>query len=328
MIRKILLGAAILLFLAASPRVFVSLSPGLAEADAPKDQEGSKDHPLLRRYEGATIARYDHKEYDEYTLPLGKFAGDKFSKTTQLEGDVTRLVYVIPQGRSTLEVMRNYEKEQKANGYTSLLAASGPEADRIQFSASPKFDRASGKDGQFRLSVWKGSRKEGEVHVVLFALESSFGDPIMRVDKAQTLLYADVIVQKPMEADKLVGAREMADQIAETGRVALYGIYFDVNKTDLKPESEPTLEEMAKLLKAQPALKLLVVGHTDNVGTLASNMDLSQRRAQAVVNTLVSKHTIAKERLTPLGVAFAAPVAPNKTEEGRAKNRRVELVEQ
>ena len=241
---------------------------------------------------------------------------------------MTSLVYVIPKGRSTLEVMRNYEKEQKTNGYTSLLAASGSEADRIQYSNNPKFDRAIGKDGQFRLGVWKGTRKEGAVHIVLFAVESAFGDPIMHVEKGQTLLFADVIVQKTMEADKLVGAKEMADQIAETGRVALYGILFDTNKTDIKPESEPTLDEMAKLMKSQPALKLLVVGHTDNVGTFASNMDLSQRRAQAVVNTLVSKYAIAKDRLTPYGVAFAAPIAPNKTEEGRAKNRRVELVEQ
>ena len=328
MVGRIITCAALLMLLIADPWVFVRLSGDIAEADAPKDSEGSKDHPLLRRYEGAMIVKYDHKEYDAYALPVGKFAGDTFSKSTQLEGDLTRLVYVIPKGRSTLEVMRNYEKEQKENGYTSLLAASGSEADRIQFSTNPKFDRSYGKDGQFRLSVWKGTRKEGQVHIVLFAVESLFGDPLMSVEKGQTLLYADVIVQKTMEADKLIGAREMADQIAETGRVALYGIYFDVNKTDIKPESEPTLEEMAKLLKSQPGLKLLVVGHTDNVGTLPSNMDLSQRRAQAVVNMLVSKHAIAKERLTSLGVAFAAPVAPNKTEEGRAKNRRVELVEQ
>lgn len=315
------------LLVAAGLWILVGVPAGLAAGEATQDREGSKDHSLLRRYEGASIVEYDHKEYDQYTVPLGKFVGDKFSKATQLEGDVTRLVYAIPKGRSTLEVMRNYEKEQKANGYTSLLAASGSEADRIQYSANPKFDRAYGKEGQFRLSVWKGTRKEGEVHIVLFAVESLFGDSVMRVERGQTLLFADVIVQKPMEADKLVGAKEMADQIAEVGRVALYGIYFDTNKTDIKPESEPTLEEIAKLLKSQPTLNLLVVGHTDNVGTFASNMDLSQRRAQAVVNTLTSKHGVANERLTPVGDSFSAPVASNKTEEGRAKNRRVELVE-
>jgi outer membrane protein OmpA-like peptidoglycan-associated protein len=120
----------------------------------------------------------------------------------------------------------------------------------------------------------------------------------------------------------------MATTISDTGRVALYGIYFDSNKDEVKPESDPTLQEIAKLLKNQFSLKLLVVGHTDNVGTFPSNMDLSQRRAQAVVNTLVSKYTIAKDRLTPFGVSFGALVASNKTDEGRAKNRLVELVEQ
>ena len=125
-----------------------------------------------------------------------------------------------------------------------------------------------------------------------------------------------------------VAADEMASLISDTGRVAVYGIYFDVNKTELKPESEPTLHEMVQLMKSQSSLKLLVVGHTDNVGAFACNMDLSQRRAQSVVDTLISKHAVAKDRLIPIGVSFAAPVASNKTEEGRSKNRRVELVEQ
>src|SRR6185437_1164681 len=109
---------------------------------------------------------------------------------------------------------------------------------------------------------------------------------------------------KPME-NKLskVVADEMASLISDTGRVAVYGIYFDVNKTELKPESEPTLQEMVQLMKNQSSLKLLVVGHTDNVGAFASNMDLSQRRAQSVVDTLVSKHAVAKDRLIPIGVS-------------------------
>jgi OOP family OmpA-OmpF porin len=89
----------------------------------------------------------------------------------------------------------------------------------------------------------------------------------------------------------------------------------------------PTLEEIAKLLKGDPALRLLVVGHTDNVGTFEFNMDLSQRRSASVVQTLTSKFGIDAKRLTAVGVSFASPVASNKSEEGRAKNRRVQLVE-
>jgi outer membrane protein OmpA-like peptidoglycan-associated protein len=123
-----------------------------------------------------------------------------------------------------------------------------------------------------------------------------------------------------------VKAAEMAEKIDASGRIALYGILFDFNKTDLKPESKPTLDQIAKLLAEDPTLKLLVVGHTDNVGAFEFNRDLSARRAATVVAELKSKYGIAKERLFPFGVSFASPIASNSTEEGRAKNRRVELV--
>jgi outer membrane protein OmpA-like peptidoglycan-associated protein len=124
-----------------------------------------------------------------------------------------------------------------------------------------------------------------------------------------------------------VSAGEMASGIAAAGSVALYGILFDTRSAVVKPESMPTLEEVAKLLKTQPTLRLLVVGHTDNVGTFEFNMDLSQRRAASVVQILTSKLGIDPKRLMPVGVSFASPVATNRTEEGRSKNRRVQLVE-
>jgi outer membrane protein OmpA-like peptidoglycan-associated protein len=119
----------------------------------------------------------------------------------------------------------------------------------------------------------------------------------------------------------------MAEQISASGSIALYGIYFDTNKTELKAESSLTLEQIAKLLRDDSTLKLLVVGHTDNVGTLLYNMELSSRRAAAVVAALTADYAINANRLTPVGVAYASPVASNHTEEGRAQNRRVELVE-
>jgi OmpA-OmpF porin, OOP family len=110
------------------------------------------------------------------------------------------------------------------------------------------------------------------------------------------------------------------------GHIALYGIYFDTDKTDIKPESAPTLTEIAALLKQDARLTLFVVGHTDNVGGDDYNMDLSRRRATSVVTALTSQHGVDPKRLKPAGVGLLAPVAANHTEEGRAKNRRVELV--
>lgn len=119
---------------------------------------------------------------------------------------------------------------------------------------------------------------------------------------------------------------EMAHALASDGKIALYGIYFDSSKAEVKPTSEDTLVQIGKLMKENAQMKLLVVGHTDNNGAFSSNIDLSQKRAAAVVKALVERHGVKKDRLTPVGVSFAAPVGSNSTEEGRAKNRRVELV--
>jgi outer membrane protein OmpA-like peptidoglycan-associated protein len=125
-----------------------------------------------------------------------------------------------------------------------------------------------------------------------------------------------------------VSASDMSKAITSTGRVALYGILFDTAKADIKAESKPALQEIAKLLKTEPALKLRVVGHTDNQGNLQSNIVLSKQRAEAVNAALASQHGIAASRLAAFGVADLAPVASNADEAGRGKNRRVELVPQ
>ena len=115
--------------------------------------------------------------------------------------------------------------------------------------------------------------------------------------------------------------------ISTSGSIALYGIYFDTGKADIKPESAETLKQIAALLSENKNLKLLVVGHTDTAGTFAYNMDLSSRRAASVTKELTAKYGAPADRLTPVGVSYACPVAPNTTEDGRAKNRRVALVE-
>ncbi len=145
--------------------------------------------------------------------------------------------------------------------------------------------------------------------------------------KGRTFAMVLVMENKPREQHMVsVKAEDMQSAIANTGRVTLYGIYFDTDKTDVKPESAPTLEQISKLLKDNPQLKLLVVGHTDNVGEFAYNINLSTRRAESVVQALKTHYGIEAGRLRGYGVGMVAPAAANDTEEGRAKNRRVELV--
>jgi OOP family OmpA-OmpF porin len=141
--------------------------------------------------------------------------------------------------------------------------------------------------------------------------------------------YILTIVEKAGMAQDIVGnAGAFANDLKTTGHVAVEGIYFETGKSALKPESAHAIAEVAKLLKKDAGLKLYVVGHTDNVGALEANMKLSQDRALSVVQTLVRTHGLEAARLKAYGDGPYAPVASNDSEEGRAKNRRVELVKQ
>jgi outer membrane protein OmpA-like peptidoglycan-associated protein len=140
--------------------------------------------------------------------------------------------------------------------------------------------------------------------------------------------YQYTIIQKgDMAQDIEANAEVFSNDIRTTGHAAVYGIYFDTGKFNIKPESAQAIAEITKLLKSDPGLKIHVVGHTDNVGGVESNIKLSQSRAESVVQAL-RNNGIASGRLKAFGCGQFAPVMSNKNEDGRAKNRRVELVEQ
>jgi OOP family OmpA-OmpF porin len=338
----------------------------MPDAVIPKtDKKGSKDSPLLKRYEGSVIVAYESKAFDELTLPLSpleevpdkttrqnnKLRAPKTKKT--LEGRYTRLVYVTPAERSPLEVLRNYEDEIKSKGGKVLFTCKGAECggdpersigggggDSSLAMYLYPIERVSDENftagncaqtehiNDQRYAVAELPSANAHVSVLTYTIIAPGERHYCKALNDRTVAVVDIIEEKAREAKMVtVDAGEMASAISNTGRVALYGIYFEFNKADLKPESDPTLEQIAKLLKGSPALKVLIVGHTDNIGTFAFNTDLSQRRAAAVVTALTTRFSIGKDRLTPVGVSFASPVAPNTTDEGRAKNRRVELVE-
>jgi len=139
--------------------------------------------------------------------------------------------------------------------------------------------------------------------------------------------YRLTIVEKTaLEQEVVADPKAWLSDIRATGHAAVYGIHFDTDSAVIKPESEEALKAIAALLKSDAALKLYVVGHTDMVGKLDYNMDLSARRAQSVVDALVGKHGIAAPRLVAKGVGPLCPVGTNVTEEGRTLNRRVDLV--
>ena len=138
-----------------------------------------------------------------------------------------------------------------------------------------------------------------------------------------------VVVETQLTQQVTANAKALYDGLSQTGHAAVYGILFDTGKADLKPSSAAALKEIVKLLQQEPTLKVYVVGHTDNVGDVASNLDLSRRRAAAVVQALVTEYGISPKIIDSFGAGPYSPVASNdKEENGRSLNRRVELVKQ
>jgi outer membrane protein OmpA-like peptidoglycan-associated protein len=305
------------------------------------DSPDTADHPLVSRYSESFIDGQQVLNYAGYTLPLGPAVTDSEgrrvpSEQLSLEGKVTRTLYRGPQGRTTLEILRNYQVALESAGFTTLYSCAGEECGRLfhwlfyhereQRILSTKTS-ASAFDIPQKLHYLaaKGSVGNRTVHVsVLVAFDAGFS----KLSK-QPVTLVEVIESEEMETGMVtIDAEAMAKDIDTTGHVAIYGVYFDTSSAEIKQDSAFTLQEIAKLLTDRPSLKLLVVGHTDNQGTYDYNMGLSGRRATAVTRALSTQYGVDSERLRAAGVGFLAPVSSNDTEAGREKNRRVELVKQ
>lgn len=311
--------------LAAIAASLATSSPAWAE-----DVKGSKDHPALTRFEGAEIRAYEHKDFDEAVMPDRPIPREAEAKGLELEGKLTRISYRIDGKKSALEVYRNYQGALQAGGFKTLFECKGDE------QCGGDFQSFVINGGKVRQPGQGDATFGGKYYVVLAKKEAPGGDIYVFLDVMEdgsnhiTPVFQQVLETKPMQTGQVqvLDMAAMQKSLAESGRVAVYGVYFDTDKAVVKPESKAALDEMGKLLNANPNLKVYVVGHTDNQGTLAGNLDLSQKRADAVVKALESGYKIPAARLSPRGVALLAPVAANDAEAGRAKNRRVELVSQ
>jgi OOP family OmpA-OmpF porin len=151
------------------------------------------------------------------------------------------------------------------------------------------------------------------------------GDTWYMLDNKGEFYYQTIVTLKQMTQEVTADASSIADELNKSGHIALYGIHFDTGKATILPDSENLLNEIVKMLQQNPDVKLSVEGHTDNVGAAAANQVLSEKRAQAVVAWLTG-HGVTSARLKSKGWGQTKPVADNTTDEGRGKNRRVELV--
>ncbi|MGD2029103.1 MAG: OmpA family protein, partial [Desulfobacterales bacterium] len=253
-----------------------------------------KDHTVIKPIPGSTLDSY-HSEYNNYNAYTFKYKKNGKRVEKVVKGKYWKLDYEFlkkdgkrDESVSPLEISENFKQAALEKGGEVL----GEDHRNLTFTLT--------SDGRklwvhLQPAMWKGFYR---LHIV---------------------------EEKSFKKKLTFGAEEMKKELDEKGHVAIYGILFDVDKASLKPESQKPLQEIVKLMRKYPDLKLEVQGHTDNQGSADYNRDLSQRRAETVKTYLTTYGTDAS-RLEAKGYGLSQPVASNDTEEGRAKNRRVELV--
>lgn len=278
------------------------------DADKPTDVAGSRDHPVVKRYPASVITQFKVMEFDSFKLPLADTKGGRERATKAVEGKLHDATYMFPKGVSCTQIRRNYENAFKAAGMT-LHAGTEP----------PWDDRGWSGDNL----GWISAQGQSQGHGIAILVTCGENPEIAPGFGSEGVLI--VVDQAAMEQKVEVDAAAMQKEIEANGRIALYGINCATGKADIGAESSKVLAQIGALLKAKPEWKLRVEGHTDNVGKSKDNLDLSKRRAAAVVAWLVKNQAVAAARLTSEGFGDSKPLAANDSDEGKAKNRRVEL---
>jgi outer membrane protein OmpA-like peptidoglycan-associated protein len=260
---------------------------------AQDDAEGCSDHALLTRMPAYYISGCSHS-YNQAEIVTGSANGEQVRKT--VEGNVTSIEYNQKEGNegklpSWFQVVKNYDNALAKVGAKKIFSDGGV--------------------ATFHLT---GKSKE-----VWISLELNTSD----AEGANLYsFYAKIIEMEEMKQE--VQANDIYEKLNADGHIALY-INFETGKSEISPDSQQIIGEMAEMLKANPTLNVSIEGHTDNSGTPAGNKTLSENRAKAVVTALVAKG-IGKTRLSSKGWGQDRPVADNTTDDGKAKNRRVEVV--
>jgi outer membrane protein OmpA-like peptidoglycan-associated protein len=280
----------------------LALSATDAAAQKAKDNPKCQPNPVFAKFPGSYHGNCEHSRFLALDIEVAKDPNNLKGRRDKItkEGEYWYYNDPIPKDASgaqpsPLELQRNIENAVRAGKGTVL---STPENHAAVYYRMEK-------DGSEYWGYYYCAGGNREVC-------SGMAHKIVRV--------------KAMEQSIVVSAEQIAKDIGAGGKVVFYGIYFDTDKAIIRPESGPTLEEMAKWLKANAASKVYIIGHTDMQGAPDHNQKLSRERAASVVAALAGQHGIAKERLGAEGVGPFAPVASNADEAGRAKNRRVEMV--
>ncbi|MEW6586589.1 MAG: OmpA family protein [Nitrospirota bacterium] len=255
-----------------------------------------QDMPYFSGMPSYDIWSAEDKEFDEYRFCDGK-------KPISVEGKLWKREYGLKnEGKeaSGLQIIRNYSNAIKNMGGTILFEGTREAIETVCPDGAGYARQVNGRVAKGGKELW---------------IEVGYHD-------YNGTYVITVLEKEAMKQD--VTASDMFDALNREGHVALY-INFDTGKSIIKPESKPIIDQIIEMLKSNPELKISVEGHTDDVGDPKSNKTLSDDRAKAVMTAIVGRGIDAK-RLSAVGYGQDKPIADNKTEEGRARNRRVELV--
>jgi OmpA-OmpF porin, OOP family len=312
-----------------------SMATELPHTDVPH----SKDSPSVSRFAGSTIVAYQQVDYDEVALPMGPFQHSGFSQTLNAKGKVTRIVYASPTGKTAAEVFANFRDSLQGGGFRLLYRCTAGTSSEtacggVNFGESYAQQILSGDGANRNTMIDLLYSNNDDVLYLTAELQRDSRKVDVGLMVAQngdnpTGVLLQVIESGQMPTQQVaVDSAAMSKGLQSDGKIALYGLQFATDSANLRPDSDATLKQMADLLHQQPKLKVYIVGHTDNSGSLEHNLTLSQQRAESVVAALTSRFGITPGRLMAKGLASYAPVANNHNDADKAKNRRVEMVEQ
>lgn len=302
-----------------------------------QDIEGSGDHPLLERIAGSHIRSFDRDEFTSVTLPTGPWdqSAREYVSSTTVEGEWIRMVYGFDdEDISALRVHRSFLDRLPQSGFELIFEGGDMALIEGTRGRAANFMLADGGGRRLLIANLVLNQREAAYYLIARHQTEPVTIAISTVIAAGrpggTHYVVNIVTEEEMVIamdHRPLSAGEMEAGLISEGRVAIQDILFGFDSDVILPESSESLATIADLLRDRPELKLLVVGHTDDVGDFDYNLRLSMSRAQAVARYLSEQHGIAAERLSAAGAGMMAPLASNRSEAGRAQNRRVELVE-
>ena len=292
-------------------------------AQSTSDIDGAKDYPLVSRFQGSVIEWYQIRNFDRYFILSVK---DNKISNYEIDGKITRIQYAVGKEHSAFEIYKSYENSLKASGFKILTTLNDKNCGvnlqeqlyNREFNGLNKLPSGAKDPGddEFYYLAAKKKIDNKDIYIVVYT----------GFERGSLEITFDAIEVQSIEKG-LVSVKDLETDISQNGHIAIYDIHFDTAKSVIKPESSDALKNIAEYLNANPNKKYLIVGHTDNTGNFDANMKLSLDRAKSVMNELVTKYGVKQEQLKAYGDGQTAPITTNKTDEGKAKNRRVEIVE-